>query len=298
MAHNSPFRSNRSGSSKTQRLVLWTMQALLLLLALPGFAQDLPDNDFIDWPIGECVDDRMVKSYSYKIQQDFANHWCPVHDNDVSDRCNDVTEVPGQIDFNCFHSGVDLHHLLGGDSTKGEVVYAAADGRVVGLLDWNLQGHVVLIEHKIRGETIYAAYAHLNQDIFVVENQPVRRGQPIGKIYTWAPSSNSHLHFEMRDRLQVTTCPRGTNCANENALTQSCFGNGYSLVEHPGGDTTCLRNSGPDALGSWGFRDPVEGYFADRPDYPLSLLAATAPTPASPAVSRPGVGRSTPSVSA
>lgn len=264
---------------KTVLLTVLLALAATIFAVPPSLAQTLPDNDFIDWPVGACVDDRLVKGYDYAVQQDFGNHWCPENNAEISNRCDD-DESDG-ADFNCFHAGLDMQHNSGGGGTAGEVVHAVADGRVAAVLDWESQGKIIVFEHTIREETLYTTFAHL-ESVWVVANQPVRRGEPVGTIQVWLDTNlaNSHLHFEMRDDVTVTACPSGSDCSVAANLTQNCFGNGYSLIQRPGkssgdpnGDTTCLQNDGNHQLDAWGFRDPIEDYFAERPDFPLTIFA-------------------------
>lgn len=100
----------------------------------------------------------------------------------------------------------------------GEPVHAAADGRVVSVLDgrpdqhppvpdqtltranvWNFTtGNHVIIDI---GHGEYAMYAHLQPGrIRVHEGQKVRRGQVIGRVGNSGNSTEPHLHFHVGSR--------------------------------------------------------------------------------------------------
>lgn len=102
------------------------------------------------------------------------------------------------------HLGEDLNGLGGGNSDLGDPVYAIASGRVKFAADngpgW---GIVVRIVHYLpEGDSIESLYAHFDT-LIVSENEWVRRGTQIGTIGNadgWYPA---HLHFEMRENLNL-----------------------------------------------------------------------------------------------
>ena len=97
-----------------------------------------------------------------------------------------------------FHSGTDLA------AADGTPILAAADG-VVTLAEFSGgYGGLVVIEHRIDGETIATAYAHMWENgIHVTAGQHVIAGQHIGDVGSSGRSTGPHLHFEAR--------PGGTN---------------------------------------------------------------------------------------
>ncbi len=97
-----------------------------------------------------------------------------------------------------FHSGTDLA------AADGTPILAAADG-VVTLAEFSGgYGGLVVIEHRIDGETIATAYAHMWENgIHVTVGEHVIAGQHIGDVGSSGRSTGPHLHFEAR--------PGGTN---------------------------------------------------------------------------------------
>lgn len=92
---------------------------------------------------------------------------------------------PGQLRF---HAGVDL----GGQS--GDVVSAAAPGRVSGAGWAGGHGRTVTVQHAGGVATVYA---HLRR-ILVRTGQEVKAGTPVGLVGTSGRSTGPHLHFEVR----------------------------------------------------------------------------------------------------
>ena len=82
----------------------------------------------------------------------------------------------------------------GGPVPQGQVVFAAADGRVVyagsGLRGY---GNLVILKHN---PTYLTAYAH-NQTLLVKEDQNVKRGQKIAEMGS-TDADSVQLHFEIR----------------------------------------------------------------------------------------------------
>jgi murein DD-endopeptidase MepM/ murein hydrolase activator NlpD len=87
-----------------------------------------------------------------------------------------------------FHSGVDL----GG--SNGDVVFAAAEGKVT-YSGW-LGGHgrTVVVQHAGGYVTMYA---HLRR-VTVSLGQHVKPGDGIGRLGSSGRSTGPHLHFEVR----------------------------------------------------------------------------------------------------
>ncbi len=90
-----------------------------------------------------------------------------------------------------------LHRGLDIAATLGTPVLACADGRVIftgSRKRFRSYGNTVLVDH---GKGVYTYYAHLN-DVTVVKNQRVRRGQKIATIGNSGRSTGPHLHLEVR----------------------------------------------------------------------------------------------------
>ena len=88
------------------------------------------------------------------------------------------------------HKGLDIAAPGGTD------IYAAADGVVVSA-GWNSGGYgfFVMIDHLDGYQTVYGHCSAL----FVVEGQPVTRGQLIAAVGTTGDSTGNHCHFEVRN---------------------------------------------------------------------------------------------------
>jgi murein DD-endopeptidase MepM/ murein hydrolase activator NlpD len=103
------------------------------------------------------------------------------------------------------HLGSDWNGNGGGDSDRGDPVFAVATGRVIEVADhgggW---GNVVRVVHRIRasdgGEDIVESlYAHLDT-VDVEAGALVERGERVGTIGTANGAWVAHLHLELRDR--------------------------------------------------------------------------------------------------
>ena len=97
------------------------------------------------------------------------------------------------------HKGVDY------PTKAGTNVLAAADGRVVGIGSWGsaFGAHSVIIQHEVKGKTVWAVYAHLMQND-VKKGDKVKLGQVIGKSGGRpghpedGNTTGEHLHFEVQ----------------------------------------------------------------------------------------------------
>ena len=89
------------------------------------------------------------------------------------------------------HLGIDL------EAPVGTPVKAAKSGRASAKKNGGM-GKYVVIRHIDGTKTVYG---HLSK-IFVVNNEPVRRGDIIGEVgktgNAWNPCMLPHLHFELR----------------------------------------------------------------------------------------------------
>ena len=104
------------------------------------------------------------------------------------------------------HLGDDLNGIGGENSDLGDSVRAAGSGRVVyaGVPGpgW---GKMVILAHRVPNledpgslRVIQTVYAHL-EEIRVLLNQNVHRGQEIGTVGTAGGQYLAHLHFEVRE---------------------------------------------------------------------------------------------------
>ncbi len=236
------------------RLAIPTLLTALALLPLPASAAG-PDDEYWDWPAGQCVDRRFVPGYGFTVQQDYANL------RPFESRC---TQQP-MTNF-CYHAGLDIYR--NDQNSFGEPVFAAADGRVVAIIDWGTQGLGVLVQHQ----AIYSQYLHLlPASVAVQQGEPVRRGQFVGSIMNY-PDGPDHVHFEVRPDLRVRYCPNPGDVPDKRCPLEpennpeSCRGNGYSL-------SPTRADNGERNLADWGFTDPADAYFRNRPPYPTQIIA-------------------------
>lgn len=88
-----------------------------------------------------------------------------------------------------FHEGIDI------PGTRGEEILATADGKVEYKNEehW-LYGKVVIIRHKYDFQTYYC---HLDQ-VYVKNDEEVKRGQLIGTMGSTGKAMGVHLHYEVR----------------------------------------------------------------------------------------------------
>lgn len=218
--------------------------------ALVG-ASEARAEDFLQWPLGTCVEGKLVAGHGIAVLQDYNV------DNDYVGRCS-----PGDLGLACRHAGVDLWQ--DDNQTFNAFVYAMSDGEVAELISWNTHGQGVLVRHD---DGTVAHYVHLNT-IFVERGEPVRQGQPIGRVMSY-PDGADHLHLEVRTAadMKVRTCDNTANtaqCNEADDFTLECKGNGYSLDQR--GAAT------PDA-NTYGFGDPIDAYFGARPPFPVQIAA-------------------------
>ena len=91
------------------------------------------------------------------------------------------------------HQGIDMA------ASRGTAIYAAHDGTVVYTgSGYNGYGKLIIIE---QGEEWATFYAHLHR-IEVSEGDKVTKGQRIAQMGNTGKSSGTHLHFEVRRRLE------------------------------------------------------------------------------------------------
>lgn len=111
------------------------------------------------------------------------------------------------------HLGDDWNAVTGGNTDLGDPVYAIANGYVKAARDYRGGwGNVIRILHKMpNGKVVESLYAHCDT-IVVQPNQYVTKGTKIGTIGTANGQYLAHLHFEMRDNIQL---PLGPGYATE-----------------------------------------------------------------------------------
>ena len=113
------------------------------------------------------------------------------------------------------HLGEDWNGRGGGNTDLGDPVYAAANGVVTVSEDiccgW---GNVVRIVHKLEGHSEFGyletVYAHLDKK-YIGKDQLIRKGDLLGTIGTAHGAYKAHLHFELRDFLDMSMGPGYSN---------------------------------------------------------------------------------------
>lgn len=102
------------------------------------------------------------------------------------------------------HLGEDWNSVKGGNSDLGDPIYNIADGYVKEAKNYGGGwGNVIRIVHYLpNSNKVESLYAHCDT-IFIKEKQWVRKGDKIGTIGTANGAYFAHLHFEMRDDLNL-----------------------------------------------------------------------------------------------
>ena len=85
------------------------------------------------------------------------------------------------------HTGIDIAYV------RGALIRAAAPGTVMQAEEDRGYGLAVVIRHDYG---FYTRYAHLDE-IFVIEDLKVRRGEPIGTMGDSGNTTGVHLHYEV-----------------------------------------------------------------------------------------------------
>ena len=97
--------------------------------------------------------------------------------------------------WGAFHSGIDI----GKNGRTGSIpIVASASGTVIRASYDRSYGNVVMITHRIDGQTMTTVYAHLEN--YTVSNlQSVEKGQLLGYMGNTGNSTGPHLHFEIHN---------------------------------------------------------------------------------------------------
>ncbi len=103
-----------------------------------------------------------------------------------------------------YHLGEDWNANTGGNSDLGDPIFAVANGYVKGVQDhgggW---GWVIRIIHMNEDSSLVESiYAHCDT-VFVSMGNWIKRGSKIGTIGNAHGSYLAHLHFEMRDDINM-----------------------------------------------------------------------------------------------
>ena len=141
-----------------------------------------------------------------------------------------------------FHTGTDFA------APDGTPILAVADGTVTVAEFSGGYGGLIVIEHRIDGQTVATAYAHMwEHGIHVRTGDQVTAGQHMGDVGSSGNSTGPHLHFEVR--------PGGTNAE---AVDAAAWLNDHDAADLP--EASVGASAGCDtAGGAPGEPAPVDG---------------------------------------
>ncbi|TND10043.1 MAG: hypothetical protein FD123_725 [Bacteroidetes bacterium] len=100
------------------------------------------------------------------------------------------------------HTGEDWNGRGGGDTDKGQPVYATASGKVIASADYGAPwGNVIVIEHRFlengKLRKVHSLYAHLEKRL-AEKGWFLKKRAQLGTIGTGGGAYPAHLHFEIR----------------------------------------------------------------------------------------------------
>ncbi|MDB4088361.1 M23 family metallopeptidase [Flavobacteriales bacterium] len=101
------------------------------------------------------------------------------------------------------HLGDDWNGISGGNTDYSDSIFSIANGFVTYAKDikggW---GNVIRIKHLYKGKFYESLYAHCS-NMFVNEGDWIKKGYHIGNIGDCNGMYFAHLHFEIRDSLEM-----------------------------------------------------------------------------------------------
>lgn len=101
------------------------------------------------------------------------------------------------------HLGDDWNGVGGGNTDYGDSIFSIANGQVIFAKDvqggW---GKVIKIKHLYQGEFYESLYAHCSK-ITIEKGDWIKKGTYIGNIGDCDGKYKAHLHFEIRDSLNM-----------------------------------------------------------------------------------------------
>jgi murein DD-endopeptidase MepM/ murein hydrolase activator NlpD len=101
------------------------------------------------------------------------------------------------------HLGEDWNGVGGGNTDYGDSIYSIANGQVTFAKDMKSGwGKVIRIKHLYKGKYYESLYAHCSE-IPVNKGEGIKRGTLIGKIGDCDGKYKAHLHFELRNSLDM-----------------------------------------------------------------------------------------------
>lgn len=121
----------------------------------------------------------------------------PVEGETAKEYSMDKVIYSKTLDMWKVHDGIDIKASIGTE------VKASEDGIVERVYEDSLYGYSVIIDHQNGIKTIYR---NLDNEIFVKENDKVKKGSVVGRVGNTANSEckdESHLHFEVVQNSQI-----------------------------------------------------------------------------------------------
>lgn len=94
------------------------------------------------------------------------------------------------------HEGIDFD-VLGGNTNNKSSVLCTYDGIVSAVKTSAGYGKHVIAKHIRNGSVFYTWYAHLD-DVYVVENQALLKGDKMGEIGSTGNAYGEHVHFNLQ----------------------------------------------------------------------------------------------------
>jgi len=167
----------------------------------------------------------ILTTESFAVISDGFNY--PVGNKYIVTPANDGDGYYNAQDFGVnYHLGEDWNGEGGGNTDKGDPVYAVSNGIVsdAGFYGrgW---GNIITIHHKLPtdecGGVVESQYAHLDS-IWVSKGDRVTRGQQIGTIGN-SGTKLAHLHFELRCDENIPATGPGYSLNTDGWLEPSDF---------------------------------------------------------------------------
>lgn len=157
--------------------------AIAMLIILSVALGGVPEVD-VDGPAGEVVVPPEETKTVYVL---------PVANFTLGDLCVlDKLVYNASMNSYMTHDGVDFL------ASEGESVFVVADGKVVSVVNTELDATVVTIEHADGMQSIYMG---LSTDVKVADGDTVKAGDTIGSVNDVLPRSRadgSHLHLQFK----------------------------------------------------------------------------------------------------
>ena len=130
--------------------------------------------------------DRWAKE-SLKQKQWYGKFELPIQVRRITTPFGEVRITPERGRY--MHRGVDLVNM------PRSIVWAAQNGKIIIKDRFAMSGNTVAIDH---GLGIVTLYFHLDSFTDIEVGDPIKKGQPIGKVGMTGYANGYHLHWELR----------------------------------------------------------------------------------------------------